>query len=237
MTKVIDSVGLGTAIPQATHDANWSSVCGINESQTGTTYTVDINDQNRTIEHSNASAVTVTLTLQSTITAALHTDDFKCTHKNIGAGVVTLTCSGADTFEDGSTTQTLAQYEHITIQTDSTGAIWNILDNSQSDFVTGTVTTASLAQNAEEQNDVTHGLGTDDIDFGFSLIGGDATLASAMAVSGIGMRPDGSYYAHELSGSRPSNPTLPSSGKLALKVKNTSINAQTIAIKWWVRRR
>lgn len=125
MTKIIDVTGKGAAINASENDNNLSSLSGINEAQVLTSYTMTIDDQNRTIEHSNASAIAVTLTQISTIAAALHTDDFACTHKNVGAGLVTLTCGGSDTFDSGSTTLVLKTGQSITIETDSTGAIWN----------------------------------------------------------------------------------------------------------------
>jgi hypothetical protein len=125
MSKIIDRTGSGSALTAAENDANLSSLSGINEAQTGTTYTVTIDDQNRTIEHSNASAVTVTLTLLSTITGALHTDDFRVIHKNIGAGVVTINTNVADTFDDTTISITLNQYDCVEIQSSSTATIWN----------------------------------------------------------------------------------------------------------------
>ena len=54
MTKVIDSIGKGAAVTAAENQGNMSSLSGINESVTGTTYTVTVDDQNRTLEFSNA---------------------------------------------------------------------------------------------------------------------------------------------------------------------------------------
>ena len=147
MSKILDYAGLGTSISGAQNDSNLSSLAGINESQTGTTYTVTIDDQNRTIELSNASPIAVTLTAIATIVAALHTDDFKVILKNIGAGLVTITCGGTDTFEDGSTSLILSQYESIPIQTDSTLTKWNVINSEKPSFYGATVitTTASTA--------------------------------------------------------------------------------------------
>ena len=128
MTKIIDSVGAGTALNQVQHDGNWDSICGINESQTGTTHTIDVNDQNRIIEYSNASPIAVTLPAISSVTGAnLNTSDFRVILKNIGAGTVTVTRGSTDTFDDGTTSKTLTQYQCIEIQTDSTLGKWNIL--------------------------------------------------------------------------------------------------------------
>lgn len=135
MSKIEDYAGGGNvALSGSRYDTNISSACGINEAQSGTTHTIDIDDQNKTIEYTSASAKTVTLTLMSTITGALHTNDFKVTLKNTGAGAMTVNCNASDTFDDTSTvggnsaTQIILQdTESVTIQTDSTGGIWNII--------------------------------------------------------------------------------------------------------------
>lgn len=135
MTIVITRTGKGSAISQAENDANLSSLCGINEPQTGATYTVVAADQNRTIEFSNASPIDVTMTAIATIIAAIDTDDFKVTLKNIGAGLVTCTRGGTDTFDDGGTTLTINQYESVTLQSDSTQAIWNVIQTGNNGVV------------------------------------------------------------------------------------------------------
>ena len=67
----------------------------------------------------------------ATIAAALHTDDFKVKLLNVGAGTVTATRGSTDTFLGGGTTLVLLQGEYATIQTDSTLAIWNIIDSGK----------------------------------------------------------------------------------------------------------
>lgn len=136
MAAIITRTGKGAAITQSENDSNLDSLCGINEPQTGTTYTVNAADQNSTIEFSNAAPVTATLTLISTIIAANDTSDFQVSLKNIGAGDVTVTPT-ADTFDDGSATKVLAQFEWITIQTDSTQSLWNIIASSDASKVDG----------------------------------------------------------------------------------------------------
>lgn len=131
MSKILDRTGTGAALTAAQNDSNLSSLSGINEAVTGTTYTVTIDDQNRTLEFSNVASIAVTMTDIATIAAALHTDDFKVTLINIGAGTVTATCGSTDTFLGGGTTLVLLQGEYATIQTDSTLAIWNIIDSGK----------------------------------------------------------------------------------------------------------
>jgi hypothetical protein len=141
MTKITDRTGKGSAINTAENDANLSSLSGINAPITATTHTIDINDQNDTIEYSNASAIAVTLPSIASVTGAnLHTDDFKVTLKNIGAGTVTVTRGSTDTFEDASTSIALLQYETVTIQTDSSLTKWNIISPSNLNGVTASVT-------------------------------------------------------------------------------------------------
>jgi hypothetical protein len=140
MTKIIDRAGKGSDISAAENDANLSSLAGINAAITATSHTIDINDQNDTIEYSNASPIAVTLPSIASVTGAnLHTDDFKVTLKNIGAGTVTVTRGSTDTFEDASTSIALLQYETVTIQTDSSLTKWNIISPSNLNGVTATV--------------------------------------------------------------------------------------------------
>ncbi len=119
--------GSGALLTQSQGDVNWDTLNGINEAQTGTSHTVDATDELKTIEYSNASAIAVTLTAISAINSANDSQisDFMVTLKNIGVGVVTVTCNAADAFDDGATSITISQHHSITLQTDSTGALWN----------------------------------------------------------------------------------------------------------------
>jgi hypothetical protein len=149
MAAIITRTGKGAAITQSENDSNLDSLCGINEPQTGITYTVEAADQNSTIEFSNASPVTTTLTLISTIIAANDTSDFQVTLKNIGAGIVTVTPT-TNTFDDGTVTKTLAQYEWMTIQTDSTQTLWNIIASSDASKVDGLDASQLLRSDAND---------------------------------------------------------------------------------------
>lgn len=124
--------GAGALLTQSQGDTNWDTLNGINESITGTTHTIDHTDENKTIEYNNAAGVAVTLTAIATIDGANDSQisDFSVILKNIGAGVVTVTCGGADTLEDGTTSFTIPQYNTASIQTDSSGSKWNFLTRS-----------------------------------------------------------------------------------------------------------
>lgn len=72
--------------------------------QTGTTYTLAATDNCKTITFNNASAITVTLPQQSTLTTSA---GFWCRIRNLGAGTITFVKEGSETL-DGNTT--LVQY-------------------------------------------------------------------------------------------------------------------------------
>jgi len=150
MAKVVTRTGKGAAITQSENDSNLDSFCGINESQTGTTYTVDESDQNNIIELSNASTVTVTLTLISTLISAIDTSDFAVTLKNIGAGSVVVTPT-TDTFDDGDAAKTLAQYEWLTIQTNNGQDRWNVIASSDASKVDGLDASQFLRSDADDE--------------------------------------------------------------------------------------
>jgi len=149
MAAIITRTGKGAAITQSENDSNLDSLCGINEPQTGTTYTVDAADQNSTIEFSNAASITATLTLISIILAANDTSDFQVSLKNIGVGIVTVTPT-TDAFDDGTATKTLAQYEWMTIQTDSTQSLWNIIASSNASKIDGLDASQLLRSDADD---------------------------------------------------------------------------------------
>jgi len=133
MTSIITRSGKGSALTHPEMDSNLDSLNGINEAQTGTSYTVVAADQNRTIEFSNAATITVTLTLIATILASSDTSNFKVIIKNIGVGQVDIVPT-TDTFDDGDTTKTINQFEWICIETDNAGTSWNVINLG---FVTG----------------------------------------------------------------------------------------------------
>ncbi len=74
--------------------------------QTGTNYTLAATDAGKIITLNNASAVTVTLPQQSTITTVA---GFWCHLRNIGAGTVTVVKEGAETLNGNTTMITNAE--------------------------------------------------------------------------------------------------------------------------------
>ena len=126
---IITRTGNAAALTAAQHDQNHNSFAGTVETQTGATYTVLFTDQNKTIELNNASMV-VTLPAIATLATQIDTDNFRVTLLNINATACTINRSGTDTIADGSSTSaTINQWEAITLQTDTAGGRWNILNS------------------------------------------------------------------------------------------------------------
>ncbi len=91
--------------------------------QTGTSYTVLHNDEDRLVTFSNANPIAVTLPAPNStwVTDGItrqFTDNWSAIFSNLGAGVVTIT-STASTI-DGSATMTLNQHESTTIYSNGT---------------------------------------------------------------------------------------------------------------------
>lgn len=136
-SKIVDRGDKGSNIGEAENDKNLSSLAGINILSALTSYTVDVDNQNDTIQFSAATAVDVTLDSVATILTALHTDDLKVTIIPTGAGTVTLTCNVLDTFQNGDTTLDLIKGQAITIETNGTGNGWLFKSNNK-EIILGT---------------------------------------------------------------------------------------------------
>ena len=153
MSKIIDRTGKGANISQSENDANLDSLHGINQGVAGAAHTVDISDQGDTLEFTSGSAVAVTLDSIATILAAAHTSDFHVTIIAIGTGtVVTITPDALDAINTGVATIVLSENEYITIETDSTNNIWNIIgrDHNVVDRAAISTNAADIATNAAD---------------------------------------------------------------------------------------
>lgn len=122
---IVTRSGKGSALSSSDYDQNVKSLNGTVEEQTGTTYSVVYTDQGKTIELNNATMV-CTLTAIATIHGQIDTDNFTVTLINTNAAAATVNRSSTDTFIGGATSLSLTQGQSVTLQTDSSGAIWNI---------------------------------------------------------------------------------------------------------------
>lgn len=151
MSKIIDRAGSGIPITPVENDSNLDSLHGINQVIAGATHTVDITDQGDTLEFTNAGAVAVTLDDIATIQGAAHTSDFKVTLLATNAATVaTITPDATDSINTGVATIVLTVDEYVTLQTDSTGAVWNIIGSSDASQVGGLSASQFLRSDASD---------------------------------------------------------------------------------------
>lgn len=151
MSKIIDSLGKGAPLNQTEHDDNFDSFHGINQVIAGATHTVDITDQGDTLEFTNAGAVAVTLDSIATIQGAADTSDFHITLLATNAATVaTITPNVANSFNTGVATIVLTVDEYVTLETDATGLVWNIKNNSNASKVGGLSASQFLRSDAND---------------------------------------------------------------------------------------
>jgi hypothetical protein len=91
--------------------------------QTGTTYTIDANDDNTIVELSNAAAVTVTIPTDASDDLR---DGYTVTLFSSGAGGVTLSTTGV-TLKGSSPNTTIAQNEIMVLQKSTTANTWYVM--------------------------------------------------------------------------------------------------------------
>lgn len=113
----------GTTIG-ATTQSNAQFLTPVNN-QTGTTYTLAASDEAKMVTMNNASAITLTLPQQSTVTTSA---GYWVRVRNLGAGTVTLVKEGSDTL-DGNTT--ILQYGEAQIFRQSTTK-WTVFGGTAS---------------------------------------------------------------------------------------------------------
>jgi len=190
MSKIIDRTGKGSNISQSENDSNLDSLHGINQGIAGATHTVDITDQGDTLEFTNGGAVAVTLDSIATILAAAHTSDFKVTLISIGAAtVVTITPDALDTINTGALTIVLSENQYVTIQTDSTNVIWNIIDSSNARNLDGIAATSFLRSDVADTAAGLITFSANNIHNGDETFNGDVDLAGLFFLGGLQITP------------------------------------------------
>jgi hypothetical protein len=101
-------------------------------------------------------------------------------------------------------------------------------------FASGTFTTASLAVGVEEESgDIAHGLGTDDIDFGFKVTGS----VSGGLFADVGIKDANDYVVTQVTNLAVNSITTPAAGNINIGVTQRAGAAQTITVHWWARSR
>ena len=294
-SDIVTSAGKGAALTAGDHDQNMKSLAGIVEEITGA-FTVDYQDQGKTILGNSISSIAVTLGTAASIAAAGDTGTFQITFKTLNIGVMTITRGGTDTI-DGATSISLKTNDSITLQTNDSNDSWKIIarDMDVVDINGGTIDGATIGANsastvkgstlqgasgttinefsidgimAGNSDDAvptekavktyvgantstyatdtqalgtivagasstyswTHGLGTDDIDFGIMLDGPSDSVAEAIDPNGYRV----SFIGGLASGAN-GQPSVPSSGRINVRVQNTSGSSSDYNVKLWAR--
>lgn len=100
--------------------------------------------------------------------------------------------------------------------------------------VFGTYTTASLAPNSSDERSITHGLGTDNIDFGATMfgslgLGGSTAVRAIMVMSNKKFVTAGAYLGVI------SLSAYPVAGDILIRSTNDAGSAQAITVNWWAK--
>lgn len=104
-------------------------------------------------------------------------------------------------------------------------------------FAVGTYTTASLpTSGGSDERSITHGLGTDNIDFGASMFG-DSGLVSSYQVSGVMLMADKKFVTIGANAAEPFIVAYPAAGNILIKITNNAGVAQALTVNWWARTR
>jgi len=106
-----------------------------------------------------------------------------------------------------------------------------------SDFISGSYNTGSIAAGATSSIDITHGLGTDDVDM-ICCVYGSATLAAGSLSVGVTMtRPDKAtiWQGIPIDGYQPVVIAAPASGAVKIYAKNNDSGPQSVTVKYTIR--
>lgn len=107
-------------------------------------------------------------------------------------------------------------------------------------FATGSQTFSAVGASANGTTvSATHGLGSDDIDFGCTVTGSLAWGAGGDSVSAAILGADGRFSVQHSIGSAvgPTILSVAASGDIKINARNNYSSSQDITVNWWARRR
>ena len=125
MAKIIDRAGKGSEIDVTEFDANYDILHGIVEGYAGTSRTIDVDDQGKTIECTNTGAVALALDSEFNINAAIDTSSFHVSVFNAASSTVTITPAFGDSINGSALVVVLNQYEQATFTTSVATGGWS----------------------------------------------------------------------------------------------------------------
>lgn len=212
-------------------EAGYASAFGGNEvpaAQT-TAYNVVLTDHKDIIRcDTSAGAFTVTLPVAATVGAGFRVTLMKTNNAN---NAVTIDGNGGELINGQITIALVIQYEFVTLMCD--GANWLIVEDGRKTLV-GT-NTLNLGAGASSYFDVTHRLGTDDVDF--DAIAYSATSLNTWSIAG---RAPGGHGFLKHGGAEPASivtAAAPASGTVRFSVQNNDSVTHNIYVQYWIRRR
>lgn len=109
--------------------------------------------------------------------------------------------------------------------------------NRLSGVEVGSIVIASTAAGTSTPGTITHALGTDDVDFGGTVVGDGAVFLARQVVAALLVGPDGrTTHIGYASVDPPGVTAAPASGSIAYHVKNDG-QTQGVTLRYWIRRR
>ena len=234
MPEIITRTGKASELTYAEMDQNLHRDT---QSQAGN-YTIQSSDNREVIEYTGAGGHSFTLPDLSTLLTGIDTGDFRVTLKHNGGGVLTIARTGANTIDGVAGDLTLYPGDSVSLAGGTVVDDYIITHRKASEFVTGTATTASIAAGGGTTLfvNVTHNLGTSDLDFGFK-VKGNSTLGyiSCYAVDENGKY---NYCPAPAAVASLASVITPGAGVVRFALTNHHPStAQTATVDYWIRRR
>lgn len=248
MSTILTRAGKGSALTHNEMDTNWK----VGAQAKSALYNIAESDNRDTIECDGT--FTTNLPDAATIITSADTGDFEVVLKNIGTGVITVgRTTGADTIDAAAADVTLAAKESGIFKVNTAGDGYNIIAGKSvgdfvptTDFTSGTVTFTNVTATTDgTPQDIAHGLGTDDLDFNFT-IGEDSGAASSPGLVGLSLIGASCISAGgriiQKGANIPTDPNLtahaPAAGNIRFNIRNNSGGStNSIKLYWWARKR
>ena len=109
-----------------------------------------------------------------------------------------------------------------------------VATSSLGEFATGTYSVALGVSTADDSGNISHGLGTNDIDFGFKAVGSNNRSFSVVMVDPNNYKV---IFLDQLLSTPTTVTPAPSANNVRLFIYNGSIGTNTITVHWWARKR
>lgn len=141
-------------------------------------------------------------------------------------------------YHDPSYAQASADdYDIIVDSTAGPNGCWRRIVPSIKKEYRGTYTAAALGAGALAYVNITHGLGTDDVEFGGTILGSSGIATGGLSVEGQLTGTDGRFCKFGSNSGSATVLVLPGSGDVRLSIHNGYGAAQDVTVSYWIRAR